>query len=178
MLGLVYLFLFRVVRAVWAELAPPRRADDSAPPRQPRGGTGVPQSSAPPGASAPLPPPAAIPSPRPPAAASKAVPAQVPGRQATGSELVVVAPAELAGNRFTLSGAELTVGRGGGCSVVLDDSFVSQVHARLVMTGGRWQVEDLESTNGTWVNADRVVGPRPLSVGDHLAMGSVVMELR
>jgi pSer/pThr/pTyr-binding forkhead associated (FHA) protein len=91
---------------------------------------------------------------------------------------VVVAPAEVAGTRHTLTGAELTVGRGGGCSVVLDDSFVSQVHARLYLSDGRWVVEDLDSTNGTWVNADRVAGSRVLSVGDHLAMGSIVMELR
>jgi pSer/pThr/pTyr-binding forkhead associated (FHA) protein len=84
----------------------------------------------------------------------------------------------MAGNRFALAGTELTVGRGGGCSVVLDDSFVSQLHARLYVADGRWVIEDLGSTNGTWINADRVGGPRPLAVGDHLALGSVVMELR
>jgi hypothetical protein len=178
MLGLVYLFLFRVVRAVWAELAPPRRADDdpashsasggsrrSVPSVRRHGGSGVPQSAPPTGAATPVVPPVAMPSP-------------MPGAQATGSELVVVAPAEMAGNRYSLTGAELTVGRGGGCSVTLDDSFVSQLHARLYMADGRWLVEDLGSTNGTWVNADRVGGTRALAVGDHLAMGSVVMELR
>lgn len=177
MLGLVYLFLFRVVRAVWAELAPPRRADDdpashsvsggsrrSVPSARRHGGSGVPQSAPPTGTNAPVVP--------------VAVQSPMPGATTTGSELVVVAPADMAGNRFTLAGAELTLGRGGGCSVVLDDSFASQLHARLYLAEGRWVVEDLGSTNGTWVNADRVGGPRALAVGDHLAMGSVVMELR
>lgn len=178
MLGLVYLFLFRVVRAVWAELAPPRRLDDagaapatSARSRGPamsspgRGGSGVPLSSPPTGASVPVVPPVTA-------------PAASAGAGTPGSELVVVAPAETAGTRYALAGSELTVGRGGGCSVVLDDSFVSQVHARVYLVDGRWFVEDLGSTNGTWVNAERVGGSRRLSVGDHLAMGSIVMELR
>ncbi len=190
MLGLIYLFLFRVVRAVWAELAPPRRAGDEsssrvsarksrrlAPSAQSRGGSGVPLSSPPAGAA----PPAGASSPS--GASSPVVPpaaAQAPAHSSrgTGSELVVVSPSEMAGNRFALAGTELTVGRGGGCSVVLDDSFVSQLHARLYVADGRWVIEDLGSTNGTWINADRVGGPRPLAVGDHLALGSVVMELR
>jgi hypothetical protein len=172
LLALLYLFLFRVVRAVWAELSPPARepAGDAAPANRRRSGrhTAVPSAEPPSGAVATLPAPAAAPV----GAATRPAPAPA------GGALVVVAPAELAGRRHELGSGELTVGRGGGCSVVLDDTYVSQLHARLYVADGRWMVEDLGSTNGTWLNGERVGGVRPVGRGDHLALGGVVLEMQ
>ena len=89
---------------------------------------------------------------------------------------MVVEPQEQAGLGFELSD-ELTLGRAAGCQVTLDDSFVSQIHARVFTRDGQFLVEDLGSTNGTYLNRKRVSGPMVLHRGDHLQVGSTIMEL-
>jgi pSer/pThr/pTyr-binding forkhead associated (FHA) protein len=75
-------------------------------------------------------------------------------------------------------GDEVTVGRAGGCQVALeDDKTVSQLHARLFRRDGRLYVEDLGSTNGTYLNAKKVAGPSPLHRGDRLQVGRTVLEV-
>lgn len=72
---------------------------------------------------------------------------------------------------------ELTVGRGGGCGIVLaDDSFVSTVHARVFRRDGEVWVEDLGSRNGTLLNGQALVHPSPLRRGDQLQFGRTVVE--
>jgi hypothetical protein len=144
-LALVYLFLFRVVRTVMAELKPGR-----------------------------IPVPSAVSPDAEPVAAS--APAR---RQRAGKrwELVIVEPAGRAGESFSLDG-ELTVGRGAGCALVLaDDTFVSQVHARIFTRGSDPYVEDLGSTNGTLLNGESVVETVRLRPGDRVQFGQTVMEL-
>ena len=72
---------------------------------------------------------------------------------------------------------ELTVGRAAGCQVTLDDTYVSQLHARVFRRDGKLYVEDLGSTNGTYLNRAKVAGPMVMSAGDRLQVGSVVLEL-
>lgn len=75
-------------------------------------------------------------------------------------------------------GEELTVGRGAGCAVVLaEDTFVSQVHARIFTRGGDPYLEDLGSTNGTLLNGETVVEPVRLRRGDRIHFGQTEMEL-
>ena len=90
--------------------------------------------------------------------------------------LVVREPAELAGREFPL-GDEVTVGRAAGCQVTLDDTYVSQLHARVFRREGGYLVEDLGSTNGTYLNRRRVTGPMMMQPGDQLQVGSTVLEL-
>lgn len=90
--------------------------------------------------------------------------------------LTVVAPPELAGQRFAVD-EELSIGRAAGCTITLDDTFASQMHARIVQRDGSVMVEDLGSTNGTWLNREKVTGPMVLRRGDHLQVGNTVMEL-
>ncbi|HEY2303841.1 MAG TPA: FHA domain-containing protein [Acidimicrobiales bacterium] len=107
-------------------------------------------------------------------------PGPVPGRgrSRTGAErLVVVEPADRKGQVFEL-GDELTVGRAAGCGVSLpDDTFVSQVHARVFRRDGSLFVEDLGSTNGTFLNRKAVSGPMALRKGDRVQVGRSVLEV-
>jgi len=147
LLALVYLFLLRVVRAVWVEIAPPRPVTESG--RRQR---------------------------RPAGAAAPAVPK---GRRTRGAptELVAVEPPEKFGQRYTL-GDELTVGRAAGCQIAVEDTYVSQLHARVFTRDGQLFVEDLGSTNGTYLNRAKVAGPMVMQKGDRLQVGNTVLEVR
>lgn len=73
---------------------------------------------------------------------------------------------------------ELVIGRGPKCQVVLDDSYVSQMHARLFAKGDAYMVEDLGSTNGTYLNRRKVTAPTELRRGDQVKIGKTVLEMR
>jgi pSer/pThr/pTyr-binding forkhead associated (FHA) protein len=91
--------------------------------------------------------------------------------------LVLVEPADRKGQSFDL-GEELTVGRAAGCGVPLpEDTFVSQLHARIFRRDGRLFVEDLGSTNGTYLNRKPVSAPVPIRKGDRLQIGKTVLEV-
>jgi predicted component of type VI protein secretion system len=68
---------------------------------------------------------------------------------------------------------EITIGRDPICDCVLDDSTVSAQHTRLFFRQGHWWVEDLRSTNGTFLNLDPVTAPVVIAVGDELRCGQV-----
>ena len=138
-LALLYLFFFRVIRAVWAEVRTPSVAAA----------------------------PAAAP-------AARRSPARREARSAT--KLAVVEPPELLGRSYGL-GDEVTVGRAAGCQVTLDDNYASQLHARIFARDGVFYVEDLGSTNGTYLNSQKVTAPVAMKRGDRLRIGSTVMEL-
>jgi FHA domain len=70
------------------------------------------------------------------------------------------------------------IGRGDRCAIRLQDTYVSQVHARLYAKDGTWCVEDLGSTNGTLLNDRRVDAPVEVHAGDVLKIGKTVLELR
>ena len=97
-------------------------------------------------------------------------------RKAAPVQLTVVEPPAMRGRRYPLAD-ELTVGRAAGCQVTIDDTFASQVHARLYRQDGQLYVEDLGSTNGTWLNREKVTGPVMMKRGDHLQVGNTVMEI-
>jgi pSer/pThr/pTyr-binding forkhead associated (FHA) protein len=71
-----------------------------------------------------------------------------------------------------------TIGRGVDCELRLDDTYVSQQHARIFDRGGDWYVEDLGSTNGTFVNEQKLVAPAMLTAGDRIRVGTTTVELR
>lgn len=91
--------------------------------------------------------------------------------------LEVVEPAGRRGEIVPVHG-ELTMGRAGGCGLVLSgDTFVSQVHARAFHAGGRSWVEDLGSTNGTFVNGAAISSPVRIKRGDRIQVGETVLEV-
>jgi hypothetical protein len=91
-------------------------------------------------------------------------------------QLVVRAPAEMEGRRFDI-GTELTIGRAKGCQVRLDDTYTSQLHARVFERDGDVFVDDLGSTNGTFLNDARVSGPLVVRRGDRVRVGGTILEL-
>jgi len=94
-----------------------------------------------------------------------------------GGRLKVIEPAETKGQIYELAD-ELTVGRAGGCQITLDDTYVSQLHARVFRRESQLYVEDLGSTNGTYLNRKKVTAPIAIRKGDHLQIGKTVMELQ
>ncbi len=74
--------------------------------------------------------------------------------------------------------ASTTIGRSVECELRLDDTYVSQQHARIFDRSGNWYVEDLGSTNGTFVNEQKLVAPAMLTPGDKIRVGQTIVELR
>lgn len=113
----------------------------------------------------------------PPAAVAVAAAPPAPPKQ--GPERLVVAdPKEHKGAEFAVAD-EMTVGRAAGCGVSLpDDTFVSQLHARIFRRDGDIFVEDLGSTNGTYINDKKVTTPATLRKGDKVKFGRTTLELR
>jgi pSer/pThr/pTyr-binding forkhead associated (FHA) protein len=91
---------------------------------------------------------------------------------------LVVTEGALAGKAFALTDATITIGRAEDSTLVLDDDYVSTHHARLVPRGGRWILEDLGSTNGTYLDRQRVTAPTPVDAGRPIRVGKTVIELR
>jgi hypothetical protein len=120
---------------------------------------------------APAPAPPAPVAPPPPAPAARAEKAR--GR--APSRVRFLDPPSRRGETFAL-GDELTIGRGGGCGIVLDDGFVSQVHARLYLRDGNAYIEDLGSRNGTIVNGQPFQGALQLQRGDRVQFGQTTLE--
>jgi hypothetical protein len=79
-----------------------------------------------------------------------------------------------AGRRFDIGAAAVTIGREAQCDVLVDGTWVSRQHARIAWTGTEYIIEDLGSTNGTFVNGERIGGPRALKSGDLLQLGEQV----
>ena len=118
---------------------------------------------------------APAPAPASPGSPSRAAPVRASASETT--RLKVVEPADRRGTTYQL-GDELTVGRASGCQVALpDDSYASQLHARIFRKDGRLWLEDLGSTNGTYLNAKAVSAPVALRRGDRVQVGRTVLEV-
>ncbi len=81
-----------------------------------------------------------------------------------------------AGVRLPL-GEEVLIGRSTDCQLLLDDDYVSTRHARIRRAGAEFQVEDLGSTNGTFVNNQRITTPTTFGLGDTLRIGRTLMNV-
>ncbi|HKY54829.1 MAG TPA: FHA domain-containing protein [Anaerolineales bacterium] len=76
---------------------------------------------------------------------------------------------------FNLGGDQLTVGRDSSNDIVINDAEISRRHARLTFQGGKYILEDLGSTNGTFVNGQRLAGPRVLKAGEVVSFGEQIV---
>lgn len=94
------------------------------------------------------------------------------------AQWLVVTTGELAGRRFVLSGQPITIGRAPDSTIVIRDDFASNRHARVVPVDGQWMVEDVGSTNGTYLGRARVTRPTPVPLGVPIRIGRSSFELR
>jgi pSer/pThr/pTyr-binding forkhead associated (FHA) protein len=95
-----------------------------------------------------------------------------------GPRSVVVHGPEGAKPHTVQMAASMVVGRAPECDLRLDDTYTSQQHARLFGKNGAWYVEDLGSTNGTFVNDQKLAAPAMVQPGDKIRVGTTVLELR
>lgn len=136
LLGFIYLFFLRVMRAIWANLRT---------------------------TTTPV---------RPIVAPPRPAPREEPK---TVNRFRVVEPPDQAGRVYDLED-EITIGRAPGCKVNVDDTYVSQLHARVFRRGDQVFIEDLGSTNGTFHNGKKVSAPTQVNKGDRVQVGKTVME--
>ena len=99
------------------------------------------------------------------------------GGRSEAHRLLVTAGA-LAGTSLGLTDQQITVGRANDATLVLNDDYASSRHARLFPQDGQWIVEDLGSTNGTYLDRQKVTQPTPVPVGVPIRIGKTVLELR
>jgi pSer/pThr/pTyr-binding forkhead associated (FHA) protein len=91
---------------------------------------------------------------------------------------LLVTGGSLAGTTITLGEQQITIGRAADATLVLTDDYASTRHARLFPQNGEWIVEDLGSTNGTYLDRQKVSQPTPVPVGVPVRIGKTVLELR
>lgn len=101
-----------------------------------------------------------------------------PSRRSSGPTRLVVTEGPLRGTTLPLTTSAILIGRAPSCTLVLDDDYSSSRHARIFPQGGQWLVEDLGSTNGTFVGSIRVEAPTPILPGAHVRVGQSVVELQ
>lgn len=154
LLVLLYLFVWRVARSVLRDVRGTGRAAPVAAALTPAART---PSAAAPGRAAT----------EPPADASRSLP----------RELVVHIPGQPP-RVLELARGEISFGRARPSTVVIDDPYVSDRHARVWHDGSSWVVGDLGSTNGTYLNQRKVSRATPLAAGDQLGIGKTVVEVR
>ena len=104
--------------------------------------------------------------------------ATVSKKRGRGPRTLVVTAGPLSGTKITLGDQPILIGRADDSTLVLTDDFASSRHARLSNRGGQWYVEDLGSTNGTYLDQQRVQGPLLVAPGQPIRIGQTALELR
>jgi Inner membrane component of T3SS, cytoplasmic domain len=92
--------------------------------------------------------------------------------------LLVVTAGALKGTSVDLAQQQITLGRANDATIVLNDDYASSRHARIYPQDGQWIVEDLGSTNGTYLDRQKVTRPMPVPLGVPIRIGKTVLELR
>ncbi len=151
-LGALWLFIIITVIALRRDLMQPREARPAT-------------SARPPKAPRPAKPPK-------PAKAAK------PAKHAKAGPALVVTEGPLAQTVIPLGTAQITLGRAPDSTLVIDDDYASSRHARLYPSDDGWIVEDLGSTNGTWIDRTRITSPTVLPPGVPLRIGRTTLQLK
>ena len=102
-----------------------------------------------------------------------------PARRPRGAPThVAVVEGANEGETVSLDDAPILIGRGSDAAIRLDDDYVSTRHARIASSGDQWFVEDLGSTNGTYMGSHRLTQPTTLQLGSKVRIGKTTLELR
>jgi len=104
--------------------------------------------------------------------------ARIGGRRSKVAKHLVVTEGALAGTRITLGTQPVLIGRADDSTLVLSDDYSSTRHARLTPRGSEWYIEDLGSTNGTYLDREKVTTAVPVPLGTPVRIGKTVIELR
>jgi hypothetical protein len=99
------------------------------------------------------------------------------GASDTPSKLVITS-GQKAGTEFPLGRDEITIGRSSDSAIIIRDDYTSTHHARMMLWSGRWMIQDLDSTNGTFLDGVRVTAPVPIPLGATIKVGATTFELR
>ena len=105
-------------------------------------------------------------------------PSQPPKRRRGAPTHVLVTDGANTGERAELEQAPVLIGRGSDAAIRLDDDYVSTRHARIAAYGDEWFVEDLGSTNGTYIGSVRITQPTTITLGTQVRIGKTILELR
>jgi pSer/pThr/pTyr-binding forkhead associated (FHA) protein len=104
---------------------------------------------------------------------------QKPAKRPRGAPTqVLVVEGANQGEAAPLDQAPILIGRGTDAAIRLDDDYVSTRHARIASSGDQWFVEDLGSTNGTYVGSSRITQPTVINLGTQVRIGKTTLELR
>lgn len=161
-LALLWVFVLSAVRVLRHDLYGTRISPRRDVPRTPaRGMPAVPAVAATATPPAPTPPPRR----------------EQPARRDTAGRLVVV-EGTLRGTSLPLGSSAILIGRSPSCTLVIDDIALSSRHARLFPQFGGWVIEDLGSTNGTFVAGQRITEPTAVPLGAQVRVGTNVLELQ
>ena len=98
--------------------------------------------------------------------------------RARAARQLLVTQGPLTGTRISLDSRPILIGRADDSTLVLDDDYASTRHARIAQQGDDWYVEDLGSTNGTYLDRAKVTGPTRVPQGVPVRIGKTVIELR
>ena len=110
--------------------------------------------------------------------AGKAPKQKAPPKRRGSPTQVVVTQGTNSGATASLSQAPILIGRGNDAAIRLDDDYVSTRHARIAASGDQWFVEDLGSTNGTYIGTVRITQPTTITLGTQIRIGKTILELR
>jgi hypothetical protein len=111
--------------------------------------------------------------------ASRPAPSGAPGAATTATVArIVITTGPKAGLELPLGTEPLTIGRSSESGLVIRDDYTSSHHARLLLWGEQWMIQDLDSTNGTWHDGVRVSAPTPVTIGAPIKVGATTFELR
>jgi len=111
-------------------------------------------------------------------AAKSSRPAKPTKKRRGAPTQLVLSEGANAGVRVPLDGSPILLGRGADATIRLDDDYVSTRHARFVAHGDDWYVEDLGSTNGTYIGSQRITTPVMVSIGVQVRVGKTIAELK
>ena len=161
LLGLLYVFFARVLWAVWSEVRGPRQGV----------GPQVHAGVVPTDPTVPAPSPVTVQRQQ-----TRRATKAPKGRRGEVGRFVVIEPKATRGSAFAV-GQEITIGRAATCAIGMpNDTFVSQLHARVFREAGSTIIEDLGSTNGTYLNGKRLATPECVAKGDRVQIGNTVFE--
>jgi hypothetical protein len=105
-------------------------------------------------------------------------PPKAPSKRRGSPTHVLVTDGANSGERADLDQAPILIGRGSDAAIRLDDDYVSTRHARIAASGDQWFVEDLGSTNGTYIGSVRITQPTTITLGTQVRIGKTILELK